>query len=297
MELENRVAHSHVPEVKALDSEKRQLTHLISNATKDRDGDVVEPLGWDWKHYAKNPIVLVDHDYSAMSIIGRSVAREKSDQGLYSTTQFAEKGLGAEAWNLVEAKLANAWSVGFVGTKSHFMKDGADDECPVCQAHAGKTQSMFPPRHFVKQSLMEYSLVAIPSNPDAVARAIREGVVSTKNVSKLFRFSPTFQDESEAHMKEVLISELSKEVATAVARGVVDKMVEEMTLRLDGCPKCSQEPKPDRAASDSSNAEVQDKAAAEDKKFTKLLDLGDWERDMRNIAKQNQLADVDKEFE
>jgi hypothetical protein len=178
------------PEIKEIDDKKKSVTHLISNRTADRAGDIVSEDGWVTDHYSKNPIVLADHTYSIWSIIGKATRLSHSDEGLIATTQFHDKGLGAEAFELVKAKMARAWSVGFKGIKYTFITDDADKGCAECiesiKSVEDHVEKHITGRHFKKQELLEYSLVAIGMNPDIVMEAIQSGLVSKRYVPLLF---------------------------------------------------------------------------------------------------------------
>lgn len=183
------------PEIKDINTEKRSVTHLITNETADRGGDIVSSDGWVTDHYAKNPIVLADHRYSIFSIIGRAMEVRKSDseKGLVASTVFHDKGPGAEAFELVKAKMARAWSVGFRGLKYDMITDDAEKGCDICvdaMKHAeDPVEKHIRGRHFKLQEMLEYSLVAIPMNPDIVMEAINSGMVSKRYVPLLFEFS------------------------------------------------------------------------------------------------------------
>jgi HK97 family phage prohead protease len=161
-----------VPEVKAINRNTREVLHIITNATEDRAGDVVDPAGADVTNYMKNPVVLADHNYSINSIIGRATSLEIRDGGLWARTKFHDKGIGADAFNLVEAGMARAWSIGFRPVEYDTRKD----------KDGRKTRGF----HFKKWELLEYSLVAIPMNPDIVANAIKRGLLDPDNVPNLF---------------------------------------------------------------------------------------------------------------
>lgn len=168
--MSTTVFGAHAYEIKHINATKREITHLVSNARPDRAGDIVEPKGWVLDNYLRNPVVLVDHDYRVEKIIGRAASVYFDDSGLYATTKFHDKGLGAEAFELVHAGIAKAWSVGFKPTQQEPIK--------------GEKGALLGFR-FTQQELLEYSLVAIPMNPDAVNNAIRCGL-SPDNIPILF---------------------------------------------------------------------------------------------------------------
>lgn len=155
------------PELKSIDERSRTIEHLISTSSVDRAGDIVDVAGWDLEAYRRNPVVLVDHDYSIRSLIGTALSIQTSPEGVRAVTRFAETELGEAAFELVKQKVARAWSVGFRGIESHSISAGRQMDCAACQA-ASATGGI----HFLRQELLEYSLVAVPMNADAVNNAL-----------------------------------------------------------------------------------------------------------------------------
>ncbi len=164
------------PDIKHIDKAHREVTHLISTSSIDRAGDIVEPSGANVANFMRNPVVLADHFYSIENIIGRATSVTIDKDGLTATTQFHKKGLGAEAFDLVEAGFARAWSIGFRPTEQESLKD---------------EKGNFKGFRFTEWELLEYSLVAIPANPDAVSNAIQRGIVSEQNIKYFFMLNPS----------------------------------------------------------------------------------------------------------
>lgn len=189
----DEVRMAFVGETKAVNAETRTVDHVISTKTIDRMNDVVEPLGWDFKDYMKNPVVLADHSYSIHSIIGKNLELRKNRLGVQAKTEFHDFGLGAHAFNLVEAGMVKGWSVGFRGIEEHSISDGIKGKCAVCKStHKTLLGGRDPEtvwiygKHFLSQKLLEYSLVAIPANPDTVTQALQKGLVDENSAQFLF---------------------------------------------------------------------------------------------------------------
>ena len=162
------------PEVKAVNSETKEVVHLISNARTDRAGDVVEPGGVQLDNYMRNPIVMIDHDYSVTNIIGRAESIEIGEGGVYARTKFqTDTQLGRDAWALVKGGFARSWSIGFKPLEHEAIKDG-------------KQIKGF---HFKTWELLEYSLVAIPMNPDAVMGLAAKGVIDKASIPHLIHLN------------------------------------------------------------------------------------------------------------
>ncbi|HET6415727.1 MAG TPA: HK97 family phage prohead protease [Polyangiales bacterium] len=157
--------------VKAKNPTTRELLHLITTANPDRAGDVVEAGGAQVDSFMRNPVVMADHDYSFEKIIGRAMSLEVRDGGIYARTQFRSTPLGEAAYNLA-AEGIGGWSIGFRPIEYDNIK-GED----------GRTRGY----RFKKWELLEYSIVAIPMNADAVSSAIQRGLVGSDIANVFFR--------------------------------------------------------------------------------------------------------------
>lgn len=128
------------------------LEFVLSDATPDRYGDVVEARGWDLTWFRKNPIALFGHD-NAFPIGTWENVRVEGGK-LLGKLKLAEAGTSAridELRSLVQQKILRAVSVGFK---------------PVETEPNGNRGI-----RFLKQELLETSLVSVPANPAALAVA------------------------------------------------------------------------------------------------------------------------------
>lgn len=132
-------------------SEKSATTFIMSNASVDRMGDTIDPMGWDLTNFKKNPIALFNHNYDL--IIGKWNNIRVESGNLIGDLELAEAGtseLVDTVRSLVDQRILSAVSVGFAATEYEYGETGID---------------------FKKQELMECSLVSVPANPQALAIA------------------------------------------------------------------------------------------------------------------------------
>jgi HK97 family phage prohead protease len=136
---------------------ERCITFTISTGTVDRMGDTVAASGWDLTAYEKNPVVLWGHDYDHLPL-GKGVDLKVEGSRLKATVQFIpfEWGdIGKKAQHvhdMLKGGYLNAVSVGFRPLEYEFSED--------------------PERNFgvdfTKQELLEFSVVTVPANPEAL---------------------------------------------------------------------------------------------------------------------------------
>lgn len=159
-----RVRASFDTEVKA-DGEGRTLTFAISSPAVDRMGDTIAVDGWQLENYRKNPVVLFAHDSSSLPP-AKSTKIFIEGQKLKSVAEFVPAdtpvvGPLAEALlRMYRDGFMSATSVGFVPIKYSFVDD--------------------PTRRFgidfEEQELLEYSLVPVPANPEALIEGRAAGI-------------------------------------------------------------------------------------------------------------------------
>jgi HK97 family phage prohead protease len=163
----------------------------ISTEAIDRMGDVIVAAGWQLDAYRKSGSpVLFGHEQGLTAAgiphIGNAVAMEIQRQGLWSVTRFHEKTqLSREAALLAREKLMPSWSVGFTPL----------DRPDVRKSDDGEMLGFI----FKRQELLEYSLVPVPANPEAVSRAMhmhRKGLISAQTAAILAGPSPQAEPDS-----------------------------------------------------------------------------------------------------
>lgn len=141
---------------KTLASPGDGMEFVLSDATVDRYGDTIEPAGWDVRTFKRNPIALFGHAGSFP--IGTWADLRVEGERLVGRLQLAARGTSAridELIGLVEQGILRAVSVGFLSHKS--------------EPHHGGTR-------FLKQELVEVSLVSVPANPASLAVARGLGI-------------------------------------------------------------------------------------------------------------------------
>lgn len=149
---------------------ERAVTARISTISVDRDGEILTPQGCVSKNYERNPIVLYQHNSFGLPI-GKCVSLTRDEKSITAKTVFAERPATYPAdseWlpdtvlSLFQQGVLKAFSVGF---------------SPIDMPHAptAKETEKYGDgvrRVFGKWELLEYSVVTIPANQDAVAVAV-----------------------------------------------------------------------------------------------------------------------------
>jgi HK97 family phage major capsid protein/HK97 family phage prohead protease len=133
-----------------------EMEFVLSDETVDRMGEVVSSDGWDIASFQKNPIALFSHD--PRFPIGKWHDLRVEGKALRGRLQLAPEGTSEridEIRRLIDADILKAVSVGFRPTQSEPL----DPE----------SRGLFAPQRYLKQELVECSLVSVPANPNALA--------------------------------------------------------------------------------------------------------------------------------
>lgn len=165
------------------DKESRTYDFPISDETLDRHGTVILSSAWDLTNYNKNGIFCYQHlsggrweDNNPDNILGPATARIEEKE-LIGTGTFEPADLNQLAEKIkgkVDYGTLKATSVGFM---------------PIDYSFGDKERGEDPDiLYFRRVDLLEFSIVNIPSNPNAVRRSFdslfneirKEATVKTK---------------------------------------------------------------------------------------------------------------------
>jgi HK97 family phage prohead protease len=141
------------------------LEAVITTSARDRHSENIETAGIDTSNYMKNPVVLYGHDYYGLPI-GKSLKLTEQKNKIKARFQLAveEYPFAKTVYDMVKSGYLNAVSIGGIVHK------WSDDY-----------------RTIEQMEMLEFSIVSIPANPDAMitARSFEETVGKTMDeVSK-----------------------------------------------------------------------------------------------------------------
>jgi HK97 family phage prohead protease/HK97 family phage major capsid protein len=131
--------------------------YVLSDETVDRMGEVIAASGWDLSNFGsdRNPIALFNHHSDA--IIGRWEKVRVEGKRLLGRLVLADEGtdeLVDKVRKLWKQGILRAVSVGFRPLEKQKLNEKSDD--------------YFGPFRYLRQELVECSLVAVPANPNAL---------------------------------------------------------------------------------------------------------------------------------
>ena len=226
------------------DHEEQQndiYTFVVSTPEVDRYGTIIIPSGINYTAYLNNPIVLAQHNADEWPI-GKCLGFMMNGENLEATLQLHRiTDEACEVADLVAAGYVKAVSVGIIPTESEE------------QTIDGKKVTIY-----TKSELVEFSVVSIPANRDAlIKKSIKELFKSLKKVTRMLtpeqtqaitdNFLPILQDAALTYLRDEL--GIAEEEAAKAAEAGTLAAAEAMLVVLNGdapevAPTATEEPAP-----------------------------------------------------
>lgn len=204
-------------ETKDVNIDERTDVSLISTIGVDRDAEVMLPEGAQLDNYRKNPVVLWAHKYADLPV-GKNLWIKSGDTGLLAKTLYANHQFAEDVWNLKKDGFLSANSIGFIPI------DWTEDPVEVKQIQSERKIVGEAFRIIKTWELLEYSVVPVPCNPEALTLMVKsvksdtmkdelktldepEKVVPPVPPEELFYTISIGQEKHEGHeLREMLLS-------------------------------------------------------------------------------------------
>ncbi len=151
--------------IKAEDIGERSVLFTISKEVQDRDGDILRANGVDFTNYMKNPVFLSFHNSREFPLgkvkkfwvegneVKAVVYFPTVEELSTDPTQASEKAKLVDfTYHCYKTVMLNAFPVGFIPIEWTETKEGLD---------------------ITKWELLDFSVVAVPANQDAIAQAVK----------------------------------------------------------------------------------------------------------------------------
>lgn len=141
--------------------ENRQIEFVISTEAVDTYGTVFTLGGWRFERYNSNPVVVYAHNIYSPDpdvIIGTSVVRIEGNEVIGVVT-FEPADINPLAEKVFRKVLAGTLRMASVGADVHEARWGVFED--------GENPDVL---YFTRQDLLEWSIVPVGSNPDALKR-------------------------------------------------------------------------------------------------------------------------------
>jgi hypothetical protein len=145
-----------LPVIKAMG--ERQIKFVISTEAVDRMNDTIAADGWALANYLRNPVVLWAHMRDAVPL-AKAPATAVEGKALVSVAEFAKYEFADLVYELTLGGFLNAASIGMRPLEYAYVEESA------------RPWGI----DFKRQELLEWSIVPVPANPEALSQAKAAG--------------------------------------------------------------------------------------------------------------------------
>jgi HK97 family phage prohead protease len=151
------------------------VSWTFSTFDLDRFDERIDPEGWDFKQYLKNPVIEWAHRYD-IPAIGKADGLYTDDKGLHGSIIFNDKDYDPFGWAIGERVRNGVIRAGSVGFRI------LEIELPSKEDSKDGTTLIFR-----KQELLEFSVCNVPANPFALASPALTGKQNSDGVSPFWK--------------------------------------------------------------------------------------------------------------
>jgi len=164
------------PHIVEEDVDDGYIIGKITSIEMDSDGDVVLPNGLDFSRYTKNPVVLFNHDLSQP--IGFAEEIKVNDNNVIAKTRFGSTEEAQKIYQLVKDRVLRTHSIGFIPLEAE-VRGSKNFDSLISELKTAYPEEFDEKlaqkvdRIITKSLLLEYSIVTIPANEEAVIQEIK----------------------------------------------------------------------------------------------------------------------------
>lgn len=184
-----------------IDEATHRVAAVASTETPDGDGDIIRVQGWNLSRVAMNQVKLLNahNARDIRDVLGKIVLAEKSDV-LTCEVSYAvnESELAAFAWKMTKGGFLSGYSVGARPLAVASLRDVKAADGSVVKANkklwdaAVQAMGLDPKataenvrKIVVAAELAELSALGVPSNPEAMVKALGAGAVREEDFARI----------------------------------------------------------------------------------------------------------------
>lgn len=244
--MTDKIYKQYIVESKAIDLDAGVFEAMITTEDVDRAGDIVRATGAKLENYLKNPVVPFAHNYSVPPVAKALGITIIPGRGLTARFQFPQWGVSEQAdtvRQLWAGGFLNATSIGFI---------------PLESINLNGEREWWGPQDYVSWELLEFSIVTVPANADALRLAVK--TLMTQKSGRVLSAA------NEKRLRQAL--ELLQQVLDQL-----EELEEDDEKGLPGAQAPVTEPQPEATNNDDSNGDAGDLVEALTNYFNNLTEV------------------------
>lgn len=213
------IEKSYVGELKADDDDENVFTAIISTQDIDRDNEVIVAKGISFENFLKDPVVLWAHDHHTPAI-GNAMNIRARGKKIIARVRMAPTEFAKEIFSLIKGGFLRAVSIGFDPFKDRDFGPPTDAEIKKNPDLAGVS------RIFRKVDLLEFSVVNVPSNPEALITAVGKGEINlSPETAKAMGIDMDKPEQSIERIMQAQRLQFAKRTQVAIRKSVVERIM------------------------------------------------------------------------
>lgn len=225
-------------------TDERWDVSKIATEAIDRDREIVRAKGIDLGQYQKNPVVLVNHQWDSLPV-GKALWIKPQADSLVAKTQYAKRPghhqgewIPESVFELVKQGILQGKSIGFLPL---------DSRTPTQAEISAKPELKSVRRIIEKSLLLEYSVVSVPSNQEALVEQVSKSFPGLLELLDLSAAEVVDNTGNNGDQLQARIEELAKRIKTLEEdRDAVLISIRDIRKKILNV-KAKQDPAPDRA--------------------------------------------------
>jgi hypothetical protein len=243
-EIEGGPLRTYEPaQMEAVNETEKSIVYTITSSSIDRYKEIVDPHGLDLTNFRRSKrTVFWNHDTDRP--IGRSMWEKKKGETWIAKVEFADgvTDFATDIWKLAKSGFIGMTSIGFQPKSFEWraLKDVKDLNPPNVKDFDKEMNLLI----WRKSELLEYSVVGIGANPDAVQLEKAMSLVSGEMRHKLAEAVQEYRLCSLEDCKKDMETKMG-EALEALKMGAVDqKLIADLLKRLEQVENIVTKPEP-----------------------------------------------------
>lgn len=183
------------PQIRVVDEDSGLVDYIASDETVDCYQEVIRANGWRFSRFERNAPFIDSHSADSIGkVLGRVTDFKVANGKLYERVQWAidvrENEIAQLGFRMTVKGYLRAVSVGFfpIKTVSRWDSDPAEFNHELAKLDLDSMEADQVRAIYLEQEQVELSACVIGANPNALARACRDGVVSRRELNALRDF-------------------------------------------------------------------------------------------------------------
>lgn len=266
--MSEKLTRSIHPEIRVINEAEGLVDYIASDETCDCYDEVIAAKGWRFTRFSKNAPFVDSHEYGSIACqLGIVTSFQVRSKQLVERVKWAkdveENSLAQLGWKMTLGGFLKAVSVGFFPVRSVRQGD-ADWGKTIAAMGIAPEEAPNIRRIFLEQEQIELSACIIGANPNALAKAHKEGCVKDSDLAAC-----GFQDEDMTFL-HAASKVMEKDDTEEITRLLIAREMRRITGRsttFKGDPS----PAPASPANTPDGAERAERLAAERKAFLEKL--------------------------